>query len=63
MTDELVRDEVPVSQEHRYKVNIYFRVLDSMHAGEIRCGATDCNTFAKFSDFFIRTTSAIRLHM
>lgn len=35
MTDELVRDEVPVSQEDRYRSDVYFRVLDSM-AGEIR---------------------------
>lgn len=35
MADELLRDELPPSPEYRYKIDIYFRVLDSM-AGEIR---------------------------
>ena len=35
MADELVRDEVPASQEDRYRTDVYFRVLDNM-VGEIK---------------------------
>jgi len=52
MADEVIREQVSVSEEDRYRTNVNYKVLDSM-AGEITSRSEGLQDVCDYSDFYI----------